>query len=122
MFHRTLTVAILALGFTSGEAAFGMEADASVSRFIESHCIRCHGEEKQKGKLTLHEAPFDFANTKTSDLWLKILEQLKAGDMPPPDEKDQPSDLGTKRGHRLDRSPTADSRFGRRVSQKAARP
>ena len=70
-----------------------MEADASVSRFIESHCIRCHGEEKQKGKLTLHEAPFDFANTKTSDLWLKILEQLKAGDMPPPDEKDQPSDL-----------------------------
>lgn len=93
MFHRILTVAILALGFTSGDAAFGMEADAAVSRFLESHCIRCHGEEKQEGKLAFHDAPFDFANAKTSALWLEILKQLKAGDMPPPDEEDQPSDL-----------------------------
>ena len=93
MLQRILTVAILALGFTSGDAAFGMGADAAVSRFLKSHCIRCHGTEKQEGKLDFHEAPFDFANAKTSALWLKILEQLKAGDMPPPDEEDQPSDL-----------------------------
>jgi len=93
MFHRILTVTLLALGFTSGEAALGMEADPAVSRFLKSHCIRCHGEETQEGKLAFHEAPFDFAQLKTSALWLEILEQLKAGDMPPPDEKDQPSEL-----------------------------
>jgi len=93
MFHRILPAAILALGFTSGDAAFGMEADAAVSRFLKSHCIRCHGEQTQEGKLALHEAPFDFAHAKTSALWLEILQQLKAGDMPPPDEEDQPSDL-----------------------------
>ena len=61
--------------------------------FLKKNCIRCHGEKKQKGKLALHEAPFDFAKTETSDLWLKILEQLTTGDMPPPDEEEQPSDL-----------------------------
>jgi hypothetical protein len=61
--------------------------------FLKQNCIRCHGEKKQKGKLALHEAPFDFAKTETSDLWLKILEQLTTGDMPPPDEEEQPSDL-----------------------------
>ncbi|MDB4711211.1 DUF1588 domain-containing protein [Verrucomicrobiales bacterium] len=60
--------------------------------FLKKNCIRCHGEKKQKGKLALHETPFDFAKAETSDLWLKILEQLTAGDMPPADEEDQPSD------------------------------
>lgn len=93
MFHRIFTVAILALNYTSGDAAFGVGADATVSRFLKSHCIRCHGKETQEGKLAFHETPFDFENAETSALWLKIIEQLKAGDMPPPDEEDQPSDL-----------------------------
>ena len=65
--------------------------DDTVRAFLESHCIRCHGSEKQKGKLALHEVAFDFNDPKTSDLWLGILEQLTAGDMPPPDEEEQPS-------------------------------
>ncbi len=59
--------------------------------FLTQNCIRCHGEKKQKGKLALHEVPLDFANAKTSELWLEMLEQLTAGDMPPPDEDRQPS-------------------------------
>lgn len=93
MFHRILTVAILALCFGSDDAAFGIDTDAAVSRFLNSHCIRCHGKEKQEGELALHDAPFDFANAKTATLWLEIIEQLKAGDMPPLDEESQPSDL-----------------------------
>ena len=60
-------------------------------QFLKTHCIHCHGEKKQKGKLALHEVSFDFTKTETSDMWLEILEQLTAGDMPPPDEKEQPS-------------------------------
>ncbi|MEL0118439.1 MAG: c-type cytochrome domain-containing protein, partial [Opitutae bacterium] len=59
--------------------------------FLKHNCIRCHGEEKQKGKLTLHKASYDFSKVETSELWVKILEQLTAGDMPPPEEKNQPS-------------------------------
>ena len=89
---RIATIAILALGFTSGDAAIGRERDASISRFVKSHCIRCHGEETQEGKLALHRATFDFTKSKTSALWLAVLEQLKTGDMPPPDEENQPSE------------------------------
>lgn len=93
MRSRLLIVQVLAFVFAWTAPANGAASDNEVSRFLESHCIRCHGKEKQKGKLALHEAPFDFAKAETSDLWLKILEQLTAGDMPPPDEEDQPSDL-----------------------------
>ena len=55
--------------------------------FLKHNCIRCHGEEKQKGKLTLHKASYDFSKVETSELWVKILEQLTAGDMPPPTKK-----------------------------------
>lgn len=65
--------------------------DQVLKPFLKENCIRCHGEKKQKGKLALHEAPFDFSKAETSDLWLDVLEQLKAGDMPPPEEE-QPSD------------------------------
>lgn len=92
MLSRVLIFQALALLFACTAPANGAESDDTVSRFLESHCIRCHGEEKQKGKLALHEAPFDFASDETSDLWLEILEQLTAGDMPPPDEDEQPSD------------------------------
>ncbi|MDB4730272.1 DUF1588 domain-containing protein [bacterium] len=92
MLLRICTAAILALGFTSVEAAFGMEQEASVSRFVKSHCVSCHGEKTQEGKVALHKAPFDFTKGETSALWLKILEQLKTGDMPPPDEENQPSE------------------------------
>ncbi|MFT5468425.1 MAG: hypothetical protein ACI8UO_003534, partial [Verrucomicrobiales bacterium] len=76
----------------SAFAPQGLHADEAIKPFLEAHCIRCHGADKQKGKLALHEASFDFAKAETSNLWLEILEQLTAGDMPPPDEDEQPSD------------------------------
>ena len=74
---------------------FSLETRATevmVKHFLKTHCIRCHGEEKQKGKLALHEVSFDFAKAGNSELWLDLLAQLTAGDMPPPDEKTRPSD------------------------------
>ena len=74
---------------------FSLETRATevmVKHFLKTHCIRCHGEEKQKGKLALHEVSFDFAKAGNSELWLHLLAQLTAGDMPPPDEKNRPSD------------------------------
>ena len=54
------------------------EAEGFAKQFLESHCIRCHGEGKQKGKLALHNVSFNFAKGGNSDLWLEILTQLTA--------------------------------------------
>ena len=79
------------LSWETASAAAPAGFDQVLKPFLKQNCIRCHGEKKQKGKLALHEVSFDFTKTETSDLWLEILEQLTAGDMPPPDEDKQPS-------------------------------
>ena len=93
MFLRISTITILAVSFTCGDGAFGMEGEAKAHRFIKTHCIRCHGEETQEAKVALHEASFDSIEPEHMALWIEVLEQLKAGDMPPPDEENQPSNL-----------------------------
>ena len=60
-------------------------------QFLETHCIRCH-ERKSKRVLALHDVSFDFTQASNSELWLDILAQLTAGDMPPPDEEKRPDD------------------------------
>lgn len=92
MFQRIITVAIMAFTIASGGAC-NAATDVAVNRFFKTYCIRCHGSETQEGKIAFHETPMDFAEANTSALWLRILEQLKMGDMPPPDEAEQPSDL-----------------------------
>jgi len=95
--HRaTVNLLTLLIGIFAGaleSAAAPSEFEKFVKPFLQANCLRCHGEKKQKGKLALHEVSFDFTKTETSDLWLEIIEQLTAGDMPPPDEKKQPSVL-----------------------------
>lgn len=59
--------------------------------FFETYCIKCHGPEKSKGKLTLHTLDGDLASGGELDRWENILEVLEYGEMPPEDEK-QPSD------------------------------
>ena len=82
----------LMAGIPNARAIDGAVGVDGVRQFLKAHCIRCHGEEKPKGKLVLHQVGFDFTQANTGELWLKVLEQLTAGDMPPPDEERQPSD------------------------------
>ncbi len=63
----------------------------AVMPFLEANCLRCHGAKKQKGKFSLHNVAFDFANPVTADLWLRISRQLASKEMPPPEEDEQPS-------------------------------
>jgi Protein of unknown function (DUF1592)/Protein of unknown function (DUF1588)/Protein of unknown function (DUF1587)/Protein of unknown function (DUF1585)/Protein of unknown function (DUF1595)/Planctomycete cytochrome C len=57
---------------------------------IETHCVSCHGPEKQKGKFRADELPFAITNLETAEKWQKVLNQMNSGEMPPEDEK-QPS-------------------------------
>ena len=91
--RKSASVLGISVGLLSGVTAVSAAPagfEQVLKPFLTQNCIRCHGEKKQKGKLALHEVPIDFANSKTSELWLAILEQLTAADMPPPDEDRQP--------------------------------
>jgi hypothetical protein len=62
-----------------------------IKPFFEEHCIRCHGPDKSKGKLTVHTLDGDLAAGHELERWELILEMIEDGEMPPDDEP-QPDD------------------------------
>ena len=54
--------------------------------FFKAHCIRCHGPEKSKGKITLHSLDGDLSAGQELERWETILDVLSQGEMPPEDE------------------------------------
>ena len=89
----------LVLGLTAGLLVAGtVSADKAdlVRPFLETYCIKCHGEDKQKG-----DRRFDHltGNPKTLDEaegLQEVLDQLNLAEMPPEDEK-QPKPEETRR-------------------------
>ena len=67
------------------------ESRLPVSTFFEANCIKCHGLEKSKGDITLHDIGDDFVDSDALEKWELILDVLKSGEMPPEDEKQRPS-------------------------------
>ena len=79
---------VLPLGLDAQE--FISLAEKTIKPFLAENCLRCHGPEKQKGKLRLDELPLELSNDSIAAHWQDILDTLNAGDMPPEDEE-QPS-------------------------------
>ncbi|MDF1850785.1 MAG: DUF1592 domain-containing protein [Verrucomicrobiales bacterium] len=71
--------------------SWSLHADEPMEVFLEAHCIRCHGPEKEKGDLRIDELSRDFAQGFDGHLWAEIVERINAGEMPPEDEP-QPSE------------------------------
>ena len=61
--------------------------EETMKSFLKKNCFRCHGPEKQKGKLRLDEMPLELSNDSIAAHWQDVLDVLNAGDMPPKDEK-----------------------------------
>jgi len=59
--------------------------------FVESHCVSCHGADKQKGNLALHTVRDDLALLRARKQWREVVRRVEAGEMPP-DDKPQPTD------------------------------
>lgn len=79
---------------TATELASQTAAPAPVDRFkthvapfFKEYCISCHGPEKSKGDITLHEINGDVAAGPDLERWEKIMKALRSGEMPPEDEK-----------------------------------
>ncbi|HWB04469.1 MAG TPA: DUF1592 domain-containing protein [Verrucomicrobiales bacterium] len=62
-------------------------AASPLTPFLSEHCLRCHGEKKQKGDLRLDTLPRDFSSPLPAAHWADVLERISSGEMPPEDEK-----------------------------------
>jgi len=63
-----------------------------ISPFLTTYCIRCHGEKKKKGGVTFEYLVKSPATPSFRPLWKKAVANVKAHDMPPEKEKQQPGD------------------------------
>jgi len=79
----SLSIFFSLLCFSPGTEA----ADLSATRgFLEQHCFKCHGPEKDKGDLRLDTLKTPAADPTTADTWLDVLDAIESGDMPPKKE------------------------------------
>ena len=60
--------------------------EEQVRPLLVKHCQGCHRGEKPKGDFRIDRLSADFTDKTVSNHWLTVLEQLKAGSMPPKDK------------------------------------
>lgn len=67
----------------------------TIQPYFKEYCVKCHGLDKKKGKLSLHRIKDDFGSEAGSQRWIEILNQLTFGEMPPPDKEARPESSDT---------------------------
>jgi hypothetical protein len=58
-------------------------SETIVNPFLKSHCFRCHGADKQRGKMRLDTLSLQMNDDTIAQRWQDVLDALNAGDMPP---------------------------------------
>ena len=62
------------------------QQDTFENEFLQiagQHCVGCHGADIQKRKLRLDQLPVKFDDRDTNTTWVRVLDRLSRGDMPP---------------------------------------
>lgn len=81
---------VLFLSIASSQL-FGEDAKTELEPFLQMHCLRCHGEEKQKGDFRIDTLSRDFRSGADTELWFEVVTRMGAGEMPPDDEEVLPT-------------------------------
>ena len=74
---------LLAACFGYGSAVHAAEP---FEAFLEKHCIRCHGPQKESGDIRLDKLSRDFKLGRDSHHWAEALDKVNSGEMPPKKE------------------------------------
>ena len=91
---RLAIPALVAAMLWSGSIAIAADHtpfDKAVQPFMETYCLRCHNDKKQKGKFRLDTLSRDFGTEDTAQRWAEVIFRMNSGEMPPEDELKQPS-------------------------------
>jgi mono/diheme cytochrome c family protein len=52
-------------------------------KVVDQHCVDCHGPDVQRARLRLDNLPARFEDRNTSAVWVKVLDRVSRGEMPP---------------------------------------
>ncbi len=86
-FHLHTSFAAALLLTASLGLAGAVHAAEPFEAFLEKHCVRCHGPEKEKGDLRIDQLSRDFKLGADTHHWAEMMEQVNSGEMPPNKEK-----------------------------------
>jgi mono/diheme cytochrome c family protein len=77
---------LLVIVFSTGLSFTSVSAEP-FEAFLTTHCIRCHGPEKEKGELRIDRLSREFKTGVDAHRWAEVLEVINSGEMPPKKEK-----------------------------------
>ncbi len=84
--HFAMATVLVGLGIML-PAIHGQEHFEKITKaFFQSHCLRCHDSEKQKGEFRIDNLSTDSSNPIVAEKWAEIRFRMNAGEMPPPEE------------------------------------
>ena len=78
---KTIVHALLLLAFCAS-----VRADERTKTFLKQHCIRCHGDNKQKADRRFDTLPTAIKKLDDLERYQEIVDQLNLGNMPPENE------------------------------------
>src|SRR6185503_15427525 len=72
-------------GFLIGAllSAAQYDPETQLRRYLNVHCVECHGEEVRKRDLRLDALPRDLAKAESFAAWVKVHDKIESGEMPP---------------------------------------
>ncbi|HZK81816.1 MAG TPA: c-type cytochrome domain-containing protein, partial [Humisphaera sp.] len=74
------------LAFADAAPNSTQEFDKVVQPFLNSHCVKCHGEKKHKGELRFDMLSRDIVGGGSVMHWGDVIDRINSGEMPPEDE------------------------------------
>ncbi|MEM7010538.1 MAG: DUF1592 domain-containing protein [Verrucomicrobiota bacterium] len=66
--------------------ASSISAQEPFEAFLQTHCVSCHGPDKEKGNLRVDQLSRNFQLGEDSHLWAEVIDRINSGEMPPEDE------------------------------------
>ena len=83
--HLSKAFALLVLGLSLTNL---VRAAEPYDVFIQKHCARCHGPDKEKGDLRFDKLSRDFKLGADTHHWAEAMENVNSGEMPPKKDKE----------------------------------
>src|SRR4051794_23701189 len=77
---RVLLLPVFCWGIRNPRAG---EFDAKIKPLLSEHCYDCHGDGMNKGSVVLDEFKSERDAAAATDLWARVLKNVRAGLMPP---------------------------------------
>lgn len=67
----------------AAQGSHSPQFSATIAPFLQQHCIKCHGPDKQEGDLRLDKLDSDLVKGRDAQIWNDVRAKLLAGEMPP---------------------------------------